>query len=453
MNHATINFTGQGGTKWVGMANDAYGIVGAYVTAEMQWATLDGNGRAQPLPLQKYATNINTAGSTDHVMLIGGGTTALAASGQRATLSFNNISGSTGMLDVGVGQTLTLADGGIVSAGTTAGQIQNGTLRAGATGELVVIDQSPFTISSSIGESVAGTAFTKSGTGTLTLSGVNTYSGVTAINQGTLSVSSDANLGTGSTIEFAGGTLRATQSFSSTKSFTNPIPQIGIVDTGNFNLTFAGVSSGAISKTGTGTLTLTNPAPGTVYIQQGTLLLSNPTSGGMTLEGGTLVSGGTLSSLSFQSPNSFLDIGGAAATTLTTEQLSHPFTGSNETLTVHFGLGLSGSDLWTIVSSSVFDFGSPTAIFLFDFQNLGGVTAGQDYTLMNVQFGGVSLSSSMFAFAPSALSAGWNGIFNVTPTTVSVHLTATPAPEPSSVLLLALGTLGLCSRRRRRLAD
>jgi hypothetical protein len=36
----------------------------------------------------------------------------------------------------------------------------------------------------------------------------------------------------------------------------------------------------------------------------------------------------------------------------------------------------------------------------------------------------------------------------VTPTTVSVHLTTTPAPEPSSVLLLALGTLGLCSRRR-----
>src|SRR5581483_691298 len=183
---------------------------------------------------------------------------------------------------------------------------------------------------------------------------------------------------------------------------------------------------------------------GTVFLQQGILNLSNPTSGSITLEGGTLLSAGNLSSLSLQN-SSTLDIGGAGAATLATQQFS-AFSGSSAAVTVRFGLGLSTSDLWTIGSSSVFPT-SGTAVFLFDFQNLGGVAAGQNYTLMNIQSGGGSLTSSMFAFAPSALTAGWNGTFNVTPTQVTVHLTATP--EPSATLLLSMGALGLSHRRRR----
>lgn len=442
-NHATINFAGNGRTKWVGMANDASGIVGAYATAGNEWAIVGGDGRVDAL--STYATNINTAGSTEHVKLTGGGTTTLAASGQRATLNFQNSSGSTGTLDIGAGQALTLGEGGILSSGTAASQIQNGTLSAGSTGELIVTNQNALTISSGIGESVAGTGLTKSGAGTLTLSGTNTYSGITAINQGTLQVSSDANLGTGSTIEFAGGTLAAAQSFSSTKGFTNPIPQAGVVNTGSFNVVFSGTNTGAISKTGTGTLTLSNPAPGTVDLEQGILNLSNPTSGSITLAGGTLLSAGNLSSLSLLN-SSTLDIGGAGAATLATQQFSTSG-GTSAAVTVRFDLGLSSSDLWTIGSSFAFPT-SGTPVFLFDFQNLGGVAAGQDYTLMNIQSGGGSLTSSMFGLAPSAVTAGWNGTFNVTPTQVTVHLTATP--EPSATLLLALGALGLGHRRRRR---
>ena len=44
------------------------------------------------------------------------------------------------------------------------------------------------------GSGVVG--ITKGGTGTLTWSGANTYSGVTRINAGTLSIASDAVLGT-----------------------------------------------------------------------------------------------------------------------------------------------------------------------------------------------------------------------------------------------------------------
>ena len=46
----------------------------------------------------------------------------------------------------------------------------------------------------------------------LTLTGANRYSGTTAINEGILEVGSDAALGTGSGLEFNGGTLRASAS-------------------------------------------------------------------------------------------------------------------------------------------------------------------------------------------------------------------------------------------------
>ena len=440
-NRATIDLSGTGRTKWIGMANDAAGIIGAYATAGNEWATVGGDGRVDAL--SNYVSDINSAATGDHVKLIGGGTTSLTTSATRSTLNLQNSSGSAGVLDLGAGNTLTLGDGGLLTSGTSTSRVQNGTLRAGGN-ELVVINRNSLTIDSSIGEAVAGTAFTKSGAGALTLTGNNSYSGNTIIDQGSLLVSSDANLGTGSTIQFNGGTLVATQSFTSTKGFSNGTPLVGTIDTGTNSVTFSNTGASAISKNGTGTLTLSNPSPGSVFVNQGTLILPNPTSGQITMRGGTLLAAGTLASLEVDSAST-LDIGGAAASTLTTNAISSLTGFTAGELTVRFGLGLSASDLWTITSLGFFS--AANGAFLCDFQNLGGVTTGTSYTLVNAS-GPTSLTAAEFAFAPSATAAGWSGTFSVVSNTVKVTFSSTP--EPGSAMLLAAGGLLLGARRRRR---
>src|SRR5439155_5246142 len=91
-------------------------------------------------------------------------------------------------------------------------------------------------------------------------SGVNTYTGNTAINGGVLSVASSANLGDGSTtnnLSLAGGTLLATGAISSAGRNVTVNGAGGTVDSGANSVTFGNVDGTAgLTKQGSGNLTV-----------------------------------------------------------------------------------------------------------------------------------------------------------------------------------------------------
>jgi autotransporter-associated beta strand protein len=119
----------------------------------------------------------------------------------------------------------------------------------------------------------------KSDAGTLVLTGDNTYTGTTMLSGGTLSVSSDQNLGdAGNTLDFEGGMLQVNGSAFHGTARTILWGDAG----GGFDIADAGNSfSVAQALGGTGSLTKRG---------DGTLILG----GANTYSGGTTISGGTL---------------------------------------------------------------------------------------------------------------------------------------------------------------
>jgi fibronectin-binding autotransporter adhesin len=114
--------------------------------------------------------------------------------------------------------------------------------------------------------------------GTLVLTGANSYAGGTAIQAGTLEISSDANLGDASgALSFNGGTLRNTASLVSARTIS--LSGGGGTFETAADLTLSGTAggAGALGKTGAGTLTLTgnNTYTGGTSISAGTLQLGD----------------------------------------------------------------------------------------------------------------------------------------------------------------------------------
>ena len=145
----------------------------------------------------------------------------------------------------------------------------------------------------------------KDGAGTVTLSGTNTYAGVTTISNGTVSVADvDANLGAG-LLTFNGGTLQTTATLSSSRLVA--MTGAGTINTDvGTTTTLSGVISGAgaLTKSGTGDLVLsgTNTYAGGTTFSAGTVTISdidtttNLGAGLLTFNGGTLQTTATLSS-------------------------------------------------------------------------------------------------------------------------------------------------------------
>jgi|GEM_PF-836323 len=200
--------------------------------------------------------------------------TALAANGQfgglrktgAGTLVLTGNTLFTGLTRLDAG-TLQLGNGG--TTGSILGDVVNhGTLAFNRSDALTFANK------------VSGTgALLQDGSGTLTLSGANTYAGGTTVAAGTLSVASDAALGAANgTFAFTGGTLAATSSFTAHRATT--LSGRGTFDTASgVTLTWDGDISGdgTLNKLGLGTLQLggNNTYSGVTNVNAGTLRLGS----------------------------------------------------------------------------------------------------------------------------------------------------------------------------------
>lgn len=142
-----------------------------------------------------------------------------------------------------------------------------------------------------------GGSLTKTGAGTLRLSGANDYSGGTTVSGGTVALGTSDAPGSGVLTMADGTTLRveAGMILGNSASFLGA----ATVDTGSFDLEMTGALSGqgALVKTGSGTLRLSgaNTLGGTV-VQEGTLIFGEASSlgtGAVTLSNGSTVQAAT----------------------------------------------------------------------------------------------------------------------------------------------------------------
>jgi len=279
---------------------------------------LNGNGNAFTLTTGNTTNGNTIVGTISNLTnLTYAGTDSLALFGNNTYTGTTSVTGG-GVLIISADDNL-----GIAPSTPTPGSL---TLSNGST----LGTSASFTLNSNRGialgsggggfEPAAGTTFTYGGiiagssplilnnSGTLILTGANTYSGGTHISAGILSVSADDNLGTApvsatpGNLAFNGGTLETTAGFTLNSNRGIALGASGgtiQTDTGTdiYNGIIAG--SGALTKTGSGTLQLggANTYNGATNVNAGTLVVANASALGSTL-GGTIVNSGAVLTLS-----------------------------------------------------------------------------------------------------------------------------------------------------------
>lgn len=269
-------------------------------------------GTTDSIRVTNAATNLTISGASTNTTgaLTKAGAGTLTLSGANLNTGTTTVAGGT----LALGASNALASGGVTvtggatfDIGTFSDSVGTVTLTNGnITGTTGTLTGTSYALQNGLVSAVLGgtAGLTKTTAGTVTLSGANTYTGATAVNAGVLSVSSLANGGGASNIGastnaaanlvLGGGTLRFTGATASTdRNYTLTTATTSAIEVTNpaTNLTVSGASTnttGALTKLGDGTLTLTgsNVNSGATTIRAGTLQVGN---GGTT---GSLGTGG-----------------------------------------------------------------------------------------------------------------------------------------------------------------
>lgn len=409
-------WNGSSRVAWANANNAVFGntTLGSYTI------TLGANITAQSMSFNLSTYTI--ASSANTLTLSSGNVTV--ASGVNATIN-QAISGSGGFTKLGVG-TLTLGGANAYSGATT---ISAGTLRlslgtaipdssavsanAGATFDLNNNNETIGSLSGAgtvnLGSGLlttgglntstthsgviggAGGSLTKTGTGTLTLSGANTYTGGTTISAGTFALGASDRLADTGSVNVASG---ATFSLGGFNEIVGALSGAGNVSLGSGTLTagdgssttFSGVISGTngnFTKAASGTVTLSgaNTYSGATTVSAGTLRLGIP--GAISDSSAVTVNSGAIFDLNGNN-ETIGSLAGAGNVTLGVGNLT---TGADNSSTTHSGVisgtgGLTKTGAGTFILSGNNTYTGPTTVNA-GVLRVAGITSGSTFTVNN----------------------------------------------------------------------
>ncbi|WP_374484784.1 autotransporter-associated beta strand repeat-containing protein [Zoogloea sp.] len=293
--------------------------------------------------------------------------------------------GTTLAGNVSISESLTVNTDAVTSGTTLAGsQI---TLGSGTV--LTVTNQVGKT--STISSVLAGTGgLTKTGAGTLILSGANTYTGATTVSAGGLSTGAANVIADASAVSVASGatlTLGGNDTVGSLAGAGNVELGAKTLTTGagNTSTDFSGVISGTggLAKTGSGTFTLSgsNTYSGTTTINAGTLTAS----GGAAIADTSAVTVASGATLTLSNDETVGSLAGAGAVTLGTNTLT---TGGANTSTTFSGaiggsggLSKTGSGTLTLSGSNTYSGATTVSAGTLSIANHTAIGGGGQVTL------------------------------------------------------------------------
>jgi autotransporter-associated beta strand protein len=270
------------------------------------------------------------------------------------------------------------------------------------------------------GDAIVGAAsLSKSGGGTLAMTGANTYSGGTTITGGTVVLDADGRLGTGGVTISAGATLQS--SAASDIALSNNVSigaGGGVIDTGPQGLAIASMNSlsGVLTKTGAGSLTVTGVfTPGSgggVSVAAGDLILGGgPTASGISnlAASGVLTGNLVLSGTQRLNVNDGATLSGSGQIQLPTSGALISNLSGNAGGTVSAGIGLNSTGQsftagsWTDATYTPGTFTS----------TIGATRGANTSTTGNLAISGVISGDSDLDLSNSSLGGGGGGVLTL----------------------------------------